>query len=49
MNVCKAWEKFISSGRIDHYIEYTSLKRNLEKSNADNNQSACNKSDGYKG
>ena len=49
MNVKEAWNKFISSGKIEHYLEYSSLIKNQEKNNADYHQGSSNKSDGYKG
>lgn len=49
MNVNEAWNKFISSGSVESYIEYSQLKQLEEANNADGNQGACNKGDGYKG
>ncbi len=49
MNVNEAWNKFICSGKVEHYLEYSSLMKQQEKENADNHQGTCNKSDGYKG
>ncbi len=49
MNVNDAWNNFIASGSPLSYIEYSQLKQVEEAKNADSNQGACNKGNGYKG
>ncbi len=48
MNLNSAWQNFVKSGKIEDYLAYLSIKNNLGETNAVNNQSPCNKNNGYK-
>ncbi len=48
MNANEAWNKFILSGSPLMFVEYSQLKIQ-EAKNAEDNQSACNKSNGCQG